>query len=476
MRHFQDGHLEGCVGEFTVTGTITWTVPVLLFCIAFGMAMDYTYVMDTRDTEVGPVPVRAVHTAALALAAGGQTRERDARRAGRTRRGRCSTTGHSPAASSPGSSAGTRPPGSRCAAEARELRTALFPTAEAAYVHRLLFGLYTGILPDAINSLSVGDLRWSGKTAVLLDHVKGRAGPESSNLPRRAVRVLEQWLALSEPLRRHTSEEFAGDLWLGLRRTRDRDGLVYRAMPPPDCGALTRHRRLIGEAVGSDAGGRLFLHASRIRTTYFNQVSRRGRSWTGDVPIDPNHTPGVEGDHYLTATTPAQKSAVAAIIEDAQGDIVRRALPPRVLDLDEAAEFTGRLPEAVKNLGLDHGALKELLSGEQDVFTASCTDVFAGLHGPKGAPCPARPWVCLMCPLAVYVPRHVPNLLRLKAYFSRQARSMTAGEFVAVFGPYADRLDREILPRFRPAVLRRAASQVRDRDDELPLRPEESTA
>ncbi|MFD4116925.1 hypothetical protein ACFWSJ_26180 [Streptomyces niveus] len=53
---------------------------------------------------------------------------------------------------------------------------------------------------------------------------------------------------------------------------------------------------------------------------------------------------------------------------------------------------------------------------------------------------------------------------------------MTAGEFVAVFGPYADRLDREILPHFSPAVLRRAASQVRDRDDELPLRPEESTA
>ncbi|MFD4116926.1 hypothetical protein ACFWSJ_26185 [Streptomyces niveus] len=221
--------------------------------------------------------------------------------------------------------------------------------------------------------------------------------------------MLEQWLALTKPLRRHASEEFAGHLWLGIRRTRDRNGPTYQAMPPPDGWALTEHRRLIGEAVGSDAGGRLLLHASRIRTTYFNQVSRRGRSWTGDVPIDPNHTPGVEGDHYLTATTPAQKSAVAAIIEDAQGDIVRRALPPRILDLDEAAEFADALPEAVKDLGLDYGALKDLLSGEQDVFTASCTEVFAGLHGPKGAPCPARPWVCLMCPLAVYVPPTRPT-------------------------------------------------------------------
>ncbi|MFD6335800.1 MMPL family transporter, partial [Streptomyces niveus] len=35
---FQDGHLEGIVGDFVVTDTITWTVPVLLFCIAFGMS------------------------------------------------------------------------------------------------------------------------------------------------------------------------------------------------------------------------------------------------------------------------------------------------------------------------------------------------------------------------------------------------------------------------------------------------------
>ncbi|MER0244822.1 MMPL family transporter [Streptomyces sp. HSW2009] len=48
---FQDGHLEGVVGDFVVTGTITWTVPVLLFCIAFGLSMDYEVFLLSRIKE-----------------------------------------------------------------------------------------------------------------------------------------------------------------------------------------------------------------------------------------------------------------------------------------------------------------------------------------------------------------------------------------------------------------------------------------
>jgi len=44
-----------------------------------------------------------------------------------------------------------------------------------------------------------------------------------------------------------------------------------------------------------------------------------------------------------------------------------------------------------------------------------------------------------------------------------------------VFGPYANRLDSEILPRFDPKVLAHAATGVGDHNDELPLRAEETT-
>jgi len=66
-------------------------------------------------------------------------------------------------------------------------------------------------------------------------------------------------------------------------------------------------------------------------------------------------------------------------------------------------------------------------------------------------------------------------LLRLKAFFARQWRQMQAAHFMAVFGPYAARID-EVLVRFGPAALSAAATQVTGADDEIPLRPEELTA
>ena len=109
------------------------------------------------------------------------------------------------------------------------------------------------------------------------------------------------------------------------------------------------------------------------------------------------------------------------------------------------------------------------------MFTAACADQLAGLHGPAGKPCPARPWVCLLCPLAVFAPRHAVNLLRLKAFFSRQWQQMPAAHYMTVFGPYAARID-QILDRFDPAELAAEAANVTGSDDEIPLRPEELTA
>ncbi|MEV0027312.1 hypothetical protein AB0H45_35030 [Streptomyces atroolivaceus] len=52
---------------------------------------------------------------------------------------------------------------------------------------------------------------------------------------------------------------------------------------------------------------------------------------------------------------------------------------------------------------------------------------------------------------------------------------MPAAQFMAVFGPYAARIQ-QVLDRFDPAVLAAAAAGVADRDGGLPLRPEELTA
>jgi hypothetical protein len=83
-----------------------------------------------------------------------------------------------------------------------------------------------------------------------------------------------------------------------------------------------------------------------------------------------------------------------------------------------------------------------------------------------------RPWVCLLCPLAAFAPRHLPNLLRLKEYFSDQGQRMTVEAFVRTFGPYAARLAEEILPRFGSTAIEAAARQITEAAM-LPLHLEE---
>ncbi|MEU7293419.1 MMPL family transporter [Streptomyces exfoliatus] len=47
---FQDGHLAGLLG-FTATGDIETTLPVLMFCVAFGLSMDYGVFLLSRIKE-----------------------------------------------------------------------------------------------------------------------------------------------------------------------------------------------------------------------------------------------------------------------------------------------------------------------------------------------------------------------------------------------------------------------------------------
>jgi hypothetical protein len=350
---------------------------------------------------------------------------------------------------------------------------ALFPDTGTVIAYQLLFGCCTGIVPDGIAGLGLGDLDWAGDGAVLLDYVKGRTSAESLTLPRRAVRLLEQWLEHSALLRAFAPPALRDRLWLRWDPA-GRAGSWHAGKPSVGAfqGWSIRHG-LLGED-----GQPLPIHRHRIRTTF---ESRRDRAaWTGSTRarIDPNHSPAVEGDYYLTAGTPAQREAVDAIIADAQADLLRKARPPVVLTAEQAADLAAALPAAVAAMGLDATAAGELASGVQDVFAAACADPHSGLHGPAGKPCPARPWVCLLCPLAVFTPRHVVNLIRLKGFLARQWQQMPAARFMAVFGPYAQRAD-EIIGVFRrhdTGHVDRAAAVAGQHGTGMPLRPEEHTS
>jgi hypothetical protein len=344
----------------------------------------------------------------------------------------------------------------------------MFPSQDVLIAYRLLFGVYSGIVPDGIDDLLTSGIDWAGDSVILLSYVKGRTAGESLNLPRQAVRLLEQWLSHSALLRSFAGEDDRRRLWLGVSHPGQ-----YAAVTGSSSRIAIQRWAARHHVTGQD-GRPLKIHRARIRTTYHAMRDKSAWAGRGRATIDPNHSPQVEGDHYLSAATPGQRTAMEAIVEDAQHDLLRRASPPAVLDGEDAAALARGYPELIASLGLDGTVIAELAGGQRDVFTAACADQLSGLHGPAGKPCPARPWVCLLCPLAVFAPRHAPNLLRLKAFFSRQWQQMPAAQFMAVFGPYSQRVS-QVLDRFDPALVTSAAASVSNRDDELPLRPEEST-
>jgi hypothetical protein len=141
---------------------------------------------------------------------------------------------------------------------------------------------------------------------------------------------------------------------------------------------------------------------------------------------------------------------VDTIVDDAQHDILRRAHPPTVITEEDAAALAVGYPQLLATLNLDTDTIAELVSGTRDVFTAACGDQLSGLHGPKGRPCPARPGSA--CSARWRCSRHDiwRNLLRLKAFFSRQWRQMPAAQFLAVFGPYAGASTRSWTASMRP--------------------------
>ena len=278
--------------------------------------------------------------------------------------------------------------------------------------YRLLLGIYTGIVPDGIAGLGIGDIDWAGDASVLLAYVKGRTAPESRTLPRRAVRLLEQWLEHSaQRPRARPCRQLRGSLWLyynysGPSRWQTTTGASHPGTAGGPAPATARW-----EAVGPAQDPDDLPVAAR-------PVPLARQLPLGDRP-EPH--PGGRG-----RPLPDRRHARAAggARHDHRGrpgtTCSRKAHPPVVLADEDAAELAAAYPALVAGLNLDDAAVAGLLSGEQDVFIAACADPLSGLHGPQGKPCPARPWVCLLCPLAVFTPRHAANLLRLKAFFARQ--------------------------------------------------------
>jgi RND superfamily putative drug exporter len=63
---FQDGHLSGIL-HFTPTGTLDTTIPILMFCVVFGLSMDYEVFLLSRVKEEYDATGDNIHAVATGL-------------------------------------------------------------------------------------------------------------------------------------------------------------------------------------------------------------------------------------------------------------------------------------------------------------------------------------------------------------------------------------------------------------------------
>ncbi|WP_433207089.1 hypothetical protein ACQP1G_21265 [Nocardia sp. CA-107356] len=158
----------------------------------------------------------------------------------------------------------------------------VFPHLDVMIAHRLLFGVYSGIVPDGIADLQVGDIDWSGDATVLLSYIKRRTAAESLNLPRPAVRLLEQWLAHSALLRSHVHPALRDRLWLGL--SRPGDSLIVGELHRNSIKRWALRCGLTGRKTAEDSPGTHPNHPLRDA-----QQERMDRQYAGNDRPEPHH-------------------------------------------------------------------------------------------------------------------------------------------------------------------------------------------
>jgi hypothetical protein len=293
------------------------------------------------------------------------------------------------------------------------LHEALFPTNDTVLAFRFLVGLQTGICPEGVDDLNADCVEWIGSVEARISWLKARGGGRqnqvfSSRGPWSPGRLIERWLTFSRRAR-----SFAPDpspLWLfcdvarsTIRQTRFR----WDART-----AFVARHDLLG-----DDGVALPVGFGKLRATYF---ARHDRAWNGALRIDANHSRAVEGDHYLAQSRAVEP--IEATIEAAQRDALRKASTSHltVLTAEVLAELLADPGVAAARLEMTAKASAELLTGERDVFAAACKDFHNSPYASPGSPCPVPVWTCLCCPLAVFTPSKVPNLLRLREHLDRQ--------------------------------------------------------
>ncbi|MEU9358478.1 hypothetical protein AB0D35_10255 [Streptomyces sp. NPDC048301] len=344
-----------------------------------------------------------------------------------------------------------------------ELNGRLHLTARDLVPFLLLLACRTGMEPECIRQLRSDCLASPARGYVSIAYGKKRA-PGSTH---KTVRVTDGGslrfpggvIRLALRLTKRTRELIGSDaLWCDVGR----HGQARSSFDGPQGSAMSRQwmaEHGLDRLTDRD-GGPVALDLRRVRKTVKSRQYLRAGGVLEDFAS--GHTRPVAAKHYadIGSHEETHEQAVEAGLEQALGAALS---PPVVLSDDGARLDAGQAALTTREI-------ESALSGEQDVWLASCRDFFASPFARKpGAACPVPAWGCLECPNAVFTSRHLPSLLSFLDFLERQREEYPAAEWTARFGLAWDRIVHGVRARFSTRQIATAQAIAEGGGDHLLL-------
>ncbi|SPX82479.1 hypothetical protein [Mycobacteroides abscessus] len=345
-----------------------------------------------------------------------------------------------------------------------ELNSRLHLNARDLVAFTVLLACQTGMEPECIRQLRSTCLTSPARGYVSVAYVKKRARGSAGKTMRVAdggsLRFPGAVISLALRLTQRTRDLIGSDaLWCDVSKS----GKARAPFDSPFAWSTVTHQWIADHRLGAlvdPNGSGASLDLRRIRKTVKSRQYLQSNGVLEDFAK--GHTRGVAATHY------ANIDAHREIHEEAVENGLMQALnvataPPMVL-----TEQGERLDEGAGDL--NDQEIQAALSGESDVWMASCRDFYHSPFARKdGAACPVPVWGCLECPNAVFTSRHLPNILSFLDFLEQQRQEYSVQEWAARFGSAWERIVHGIKTRFSEAQIATAHSIAEAGGDRLSL-------
>ncbi|WP_146042049.1 hypothetical protein [Chromobacterium sinusclupearum] len=277
--------------------------------------------------------------------------------------------------------------------------------------------------------------------------------------PYSAVSIIKTLLHITEPLVRLADDSNKDYLFLcltvgakGANPVKPIDACYAKYLMNRSGGWAEQHK------LKNQHGETLKLHSRALRVSNLSENYLKTGNYKKTMRKGAHASASITIKHYINndSTKVIHDLAVA----DGIRSLKAISLPTVIPEND--------LSKATKKLSIDEEQAKKMLSGEKDVFIASCRDFLNRPGAEPNTPCD-EPWGCLYCKNAV-ITRHVlPRLIAFRDFIVNEKRTLPPEEWLGKFGSALDIIAREILPNFLAEVVQEAERHAASMDFYIPI-------